>query len=158
MLKERPDLYTVSFTRKVGTSFTLSDGTYLPKGVLLAAPLMMFDLDPEFSEDPDTFDGFRFYNKNVTNRGEGQFEKFQCVTTSPSYLSFSHGKHACPGRFYAIDEVKLLLCHILLQYDIMYGEGNPRLPHKINGEAVNPDPAQKLSFRKIEGPKKFDFL
>lgn len=139
-------------------SFTLSDGTLLPKGAQLAAPSMMFDLDPEFYEDPEVFDGFRSFKRNLASEDAGQFDKAQCVTTSPSYLSFSHGKHACPGRFFATDEIKLLLCHLLLQYDIKYGEGNPLLPHTINGEAINPDPAQKLSFKKTQAPKKFDFL
>ena len=139
-------------------SITLSDGTFIPKGVLIAAPAMMFDLDPEHFEDPEVFDGFRSYKKNLASEDAGKFDKTQFSTTSPLYLPFGHGKHACPGRFFATDEIKLVLCHVLLQYDIKYGEGNPRLPYRTNAESDTPNPAQKLSFKKIQGPKKFDFL
>ena len=154
--RKRSDLFTVSFTRKVMKSFTLSDGTFLPKGAILVAPRMMFDLDPDFNEDPETFDGFRFYKKHLASVDAGQFDRSQYATTSPSYLSFSHGKHACPGRFFATDELKLLLCHLLLQYDIMFGEGSPLIPYST-GDSSSPNPAQKLSLKKIHAPKKFDF-
>ena len=157
MLTERPDLFAVTFTRKVMKSFTLSDGTFLPKGALLAAPSIMFDLDPEFIEDPEVFDGFRSYKKHLGSGAAGGFDKSQSVTTSSSYLTFSHGTRACPGRFFAMDELKLLLCHLLLQYDIMFGEGNPLLPFTA-GESIAPNPAQKLSLKKIQTRKKFDFL
>lgn len=116
--RARSDLFTVSFSRKVMKSFTLSDGTLLPKGAQLAAPSMMFDLDPEFYEGPEVFDGFHSFKRNLASEDAGQFDKAQCVTTSSSYLSFSYGKYACPGRFFATDEIKLLLCHLLQQYDI----------------------------------------
>lgn len=30
------------------------------------------------------------------------------VTTSPNHLAFGHGKHACPGRFFAATEIKII--------------------------------------------------
>lgn len=138
-------------------SFTLSDGTFLPKGALIAAPIKMFDLDPEFAENPEVFDGFRYYKKNLESGGAGTFGNIQCVTTSPSFLTFGHGRHACPGRYFATEGLKLLFCRLILQYDIRYDEGNPRLPRLIIGEAILPDQAQKLSFKKIPGSKEFDF-
>ncbi len=40
------------------------------------------------------------------------------VTTSETYLPFSHGRHACPGRFFAANELKLLIAYLVLNYDI----------------------------------------
>jgi cytochrome P450 len=40
------------------------------------------------------------------------------VTTSPTFLAFSHGPNACPGRFFAANQMKLTLAHIALYYDI----------------------------------------
>lgn len=40
------------------------------------------------------------------------------VTTSDSFLQFGHGKHACPGRFFAANEIKFLMTFILREYDI----------------------------------------
>lgn len=39
------------------------------------------------------------------------------VTTSPDHLALGHGEHACPGRFFAAIEIKILLCHLLLKYE-----------------------------------------
>ncbi|KAF2457513.1 cytochrome P450 [Lineolata rhizophorae] len=40
------------------------------------------------------------------------------VTTTPSFLAFAHGKHACPGRFFAAQQLKLVLAEIVRKYDI----------------------------------------
>ncbi|RKU42552.1 hypothetical protein DL546_006029 [Coniochaeta pulveracea] len=40
------------------------------------------------------------------------------VTTSPTFLAFSHGPNACPGRFFAANQMKLTLAHIALHYEI----------------------------------------
>lgn len=40
------------------------------------------------------------------------------VTTSPTFLAFSHGPNACPGRFFAANQMKMTLAHIALHYDI----------------------------------------
>lgn len=42
----------------------------------------------------------------------------QFVATSPTYLGFGHGRHACPGRFFAANELKLLIAYLLTRYDI----------------------------------------
>jgi cytochrome P450 len=35
-----------------------------------------------------------------------------------SFLPFGLGKHACPGRQFAINEIKIALHYLLLKYDI----------------------------------------
>ncbi|PWW79527.1 cytochrome P450 [Tuber magnatum] len=147
----------VSFNRKVLKDYTLSDGTYLPKGTLIAAPTLMFSTDPDFIEDPGVFDGFRWYKKSLeTERGAGR--RHYWATTASNDLTFGHGKHACPGRFFATEEMKIILTFILLQYDIKYPEGQSR-PANINrGEFSTPDATQKLLLKKLPGPKKFSFL
>ena len=40
------------------------------------------------------------------------------ITTSPTYLPFGHGRHACLGRFFASAELKILLATIFTLYDI----------------------------------------
>jgi cytochrome P450 len=35
------------------------------------------------------------------------------VTTSEAFLAFGHGRHACPGRFFAAQEMKLMLAYVL---------------------------------------------
>lgn len=40
------------------------------------------------------------------------------LTTSETFLSFGHGRHACPGRLLAVTEMKLLLAYVIMNYDI----------------------------------------
>ena len=32
-------------------------------------------------------------------------------------MGFGYGEHACPGRFFASNEIKIALAHLLLKYD-----------------------------------------
>ncbi|PWW77973.1 cytochrome P450 [Tuber magnatum] len=136
---------------------TLSDGTYLPKGTMLAAPAAIFATDPDIIEHPETFDGFRWYKRSLQVR-EGEVNSNGWATTSPHDLVFGHGKHACPGRFFATEELKFMLTFILLQYDFKYPEGQSRPDSVYKGEFRYPNPAQKILFKKLPGPKKFSFL
>lgn len=45
------------------------------------------------------------------------------VSTSEKHFGFGHGSHACPGRFFAANEVKIALAHLLLKYDWKLPEG-----------------------------------
>ena len=38
-------------------------------------------------------------------------------------MSFGFGRHACPGRFFAANEIKLILARLLLDYDIRMPPG-----------------------------------
>ncbi|CAZ83812.1 unnamed protein product [Tuber melanosporum] len=143
-----------SFNRKVLKSVTLSDGTYLPKGTLITAPTSMFSSDPDFVEDPETFDGFRWYKKSLEAEGNNNY----WATTSSNDLAFGHGKHACPGRFFATERMKTILIFILLQYDIKYPEGESRPENIDHGEFSYPDTTKQLLFKKLPGPKKYSFF
>ena len=98
---------------------TLSDGTKLRRNTLSIIPLVRH-WDSNYYNNPDTFDGYRFYQ---LRQEPGKEHASQFVSTSPEYLSFGHGLHACPGRFFASNEIKIILCHILLKYDWRLVEG-----------------------------------
>jgi cytochrome P450 len=40
------------------------------------------------------------------------------TSTAADSLYFGHGKHACPGRFFAATELRLLLAHLVTHYDL----------------------------------------
>src|SRR4051812_48404223 len=99
--------------RMVKKSITLSDGTVLPAG----SQIMVCDnlaLDPKVFPEPDKFDMTRFLR---LREQPGQENYHQFVTPSPSLMAFGYGQHACPGRFFASNEVKIALCCMLLKYD-----------------------------------------
>ena len=147
----------MGFNRKVMKSFTFSDGTNLPVGSLIAAPSAMLSSDPDFLEDPETFDGFRWYKKSLEGEGLAAHNT-GWATTSASDLGFGHGKHACPGRFLATEEIKIILAFIILQYDFKSPEGQARSDTIRRGEPIYPGTTRKLLFKKLPGPKKFSFL
>lgn len=83
--------------------------------------------DPSFFPEAETFDYLRFYNKRISEPGAAN--KYQFVSTSPTHINFGHGNAACPGRFFASNEIKMLLAHVLLNYDV-----------KLENEGVLPKP------------------
>ncbi|KAF4832904.1 Cytochrome P450 monooxygenase trt6 [Colletotrichum tropicale] len=128
--------------RRVEAPITLSDGTYLPRGVHLGVPVSHMR-DSEFlGESPDQFDGHRFLRMR---QQPGQENKWQFVTTSPHFLSFGHGKHACPGRFFASNEIKIILCHLIMKYDWSYENEPPRSAHE---HRFVPDPQTVILYKK----------
>lgn len=42
------------------------------------------------------------------------------VNLGDGFLTFGYGRHACPGRFFASHEMKLMLAHIIQHYDVEY--------------------------------------
>lgn len=114
-LKESQRLHppgTVSMNRHVERTFTLSDGTTIPAGSRLMVAGSYND--PSVYSDPETFDAFRFANKRQET---GQANLWGHVATRAEHMGFGHGQHACPGRFFASNEIKVALVHLLLKYD-----------------------------------------
>jgi len=102
--------------------FTFSNGITVPAGTVVAAPLSAVHTDEEIYPSPDEFDGFRF--AKLRARGEDSMSsKHQAGTTSTAHIPFGHGRLACPGRFFAITEMKALLAHIVVTYDLKLEEG-----------------------------------
>jgi len=139
-------LSSLGLKRKVMKDFTFSDGTTIPAGCIAAVPLNCIHADSAYFPDPDTFDGLRFFKMREQD-GEGI--KHQFVTLDSTYLLFGHGRHACPGRFFAESEVKVILAHILMTYDIEMPNGRPN--NVYFGEAVLCDTNAEMLFRKRTG-------
>jgi len=109
-----------SLQRLAVNDVKLSDGTVLQRNSLSAVASTRRK-DPEYYSDPEKFDGYRFLKMRAE---PGKENVAQFVSTSPDHLGFGHGQHACPGRFFASNEIKIIMCHILLKYDWRLIEGN----------------------------------
>ncbi|KAF2492149.1 cytochrome P450 [Lophium mytilinum] len=137
-----------SFRRKVRRGVSLSDGTYLPAGVTIEVPSHAIARDPELYPDPEKFDAYRFYN--MRKEGHKDADRHQFVAVTPASLHFGYGKHACPGRFFAASEIKLILANMLLQYDIKVDKPEEGRYKNIEFAHQNiPDPRRDLLFRKL---------
>lgn len=141
--------------RRAVASMTLSDGTHIPAGTMLAAPVRAMYTDPELLENPEVFDGFRW---SKLRQQADQLNSHLFVSTSSSSLLFGHGNHACPGRFFAANEIQIMIVNLLLRYDIKYPEGEARPGNWDFGENVMQNTRRSLLFKKRANPPKFAFL
>jgi cytochrome P450 len=131
--------------RRLATEdITLRDGRRIPKDSMVAVSAH-WSWDESFYENPNQFDGYRFYKMSQNPKTE---QMSHLVATSPQHIAFGHGKHACPGRFFATNEVKIALVHILLKYDFKLDESSP--PPKVfkMGWMMQSDPQAKILVRR----------
>ncbi|KAF4493493.1 cytochrome P450 monooxygenase (lovA) [Fusarium agapanthi] len=135
-----------SFIRKVMKPISLSDGTELPVGTKVLAPQAGIALDERYFPDPERFDAFRFYK--LRQESAEASNRWQFTSLNDTYINFGAGKHACPGRFFASNEIKLVLAHILINYDIRLkvGEDRPKAMAVVMAKAPSPD--TELEFRR----------
>ncbi|CAL1703341.1 unnamed protein product [Somion occarium] len=103
---------------KADNGITLPDGIWLPKGTTVGVSMDGIHFDEEFYKDPLTFDAFRFSRPREDPSYDEKGVNEDLVTTSPHWLTFSHGIHACPGRHFAVNNIKMTLAHLLLNYDV----------------------------------------
>ncbi|KAI0778804.1 cytochrome P450 [Trametes elegans] len=116
-----------------------------PSGTSLVVSAAGTHFDDNFYADANVFDPFRFWR---LRQRDGEGTKHQSVNTSSTYLPFGHGKHACPGRFFAANEIKSLLAFILLNYDFKKLNDDDQWPILHWGLFVIPPESGKLLFKR----------
>ncbi|KAF5635034.1 hypothetical protein F52700_5582 [Fusarium sp. NRRL 52700] len=98
----------------------------------------------DYYEEAAKFDGYRFLRMREASE---QDRHPQLVSTSFDHLGFVHGNHACPGRFFAANKIKIALCHMLLKYDWKLADGVVPKPSGF-GMVCLPDLQAKLLIRR----------
>jgi hypothetical protein len=138
---------------------TLSSGLHLPHGTYFAAAHPQMTASVSYREAPElpqpSFDEFYPFRYSDLRSYEGEENKHQFVTTSPESVAFGHGQWACPGRFFASNEIKVILIELLRNYDIGLGpngEGQGGEFQRPKTYTVDtsyiPDPTAKIFFRR----------
>lgn len=89
---------------------------------------------------------------------EGKENKHQFVTTSTESLNFGHGNHACPGRFFASNEIKVVLIEILRNWDFRLkgdverkGGEDKRPKSHFHEFTVAPNMTAEVDFKRRKG-------
>lgn len=123
---------------------TLSDGKVIPAGahVCIAA----YDTSRDAANIPQQeFDGFRYYKQRQQH---GEAQKHQFASTDKNHLHFGAGHNACPGRWFAAHQLKMIVGELLLNYDMKFLEGQSR-PENINAdEFIFADPKTRILMKR----------
>ncbi|KAK3684117.1 putative cytochrome P450 monooxygenase [Podospora appendiculata] len=132
----------VSMNRVALSTVELSDGTVIPRDSLLNVSMHKM-WDPAVHANPAAWDGYRFLRMRET---PGREHQAQLVSTGPDHLGFGHGQHACPGRFFAANEVKIALVQLLLKYDFRLPAGGPEPTARAFGFSYSTDPFATMEY------------
>ena len=158
--------------RVVADGVQTPDGITLPKGANVSVPAYPMHRNQDVYKDADTFDAFRFSrpretyaaSKSAVMNGDrdkstriGETNKddltellrhknLSAVSTGENFLHFGHGRHACPGRFFAIQEIKLFVAHFLLNYEVKRLPERP--PNMWIAETMVPPTSATITIRR----------
>jgi ent-kaurene oxidase len=123
---------TTGIKRLFMEEYTFTNGLRIPKGAYVCMPIYAIENDPENTANPEIFDGLRQYRAS----GRMQQEQGKAIdgnkspqftSPTPTILNFGYGKAACPGRFFAGLEIKMVLVKLLTEYEFQFipGTGRP---------------------------------
>lgn len=137
-----------SMNRMVKKDIILSDGTKLPAGARIMVSNDKTG-DATIYPDPTRFDAARFQN---LRQQPGEENRHQFVTTTATHMGFGHGQHACPGRFFASNEMKILLCFLLVNYDFRHipDQARPSYLEFETSRSAKPTTAVQVRRRQAE--------
>ncbi|KAH7081740.1 cytochrome P450 [Paraphoma chrysanthemicola] len=144
-IKESQRLKPGSITsmRRYATSDVhLRNGIVLKRGKRLN--VLTLHRSPDLFPEPDSYNPYRFYKLRMQ---PGKENWAQLVSTSVEHMGFGHGEHSCPGRFFAANEIKVALAHILVKYDWKLSDG-VELHTEVKGMVEKPSGEVKILVRR----------
>ncbi|OBT48819.1 hypothetical protein VE00_00615 [Pseudogymnoascus sp. WSF 3629] len=106
LLSQRKVLDPKGVTLMPSEGFAGAKPVHLPFGAVTQMPLHGIHMDGGVYEEPGEFRGFRFKGDKVASS-----------QPSDRFMSFGHGKHACPGRHLALVVLKLFLLEFLERFE-----------------------------------------
>lgn len=111
------------------------DGMRLPPGAKVSVLAYQVQTDAEKFQNPLKYEPFRFSRSREAaadpSSGKPGLNNLAFAATSAEYLPFSHGRHACPGRFMVDFEFKMTLAYLVRNYHLEFPEsyGGKRPPN-----------------------------
>jgi Cytochrome P450 len=135
----------VLMDRVVMDDHTFSNGVTLPKGTKVAIDVSHMHMGPYYINAKE-FDPWRFIKIQETTG-----KRNDMTTTSNEFLAFGHGRHVCPGRFFAAVKLKLMMAHLVTNYDVKCEQDGVRPKDTWIGHSCVPNANAKLLFRKRQG-------
>ncbi|KNG45406.1 cytochrome p450 monooxygenase [Stemphylium lycopersici] len=146
----------LTMRRQAKRTVVLPNGLVINKGEQIAVDGFNMS-DPNVYPDAHKYDIYR-YQRMRADADRAVVSQSYLVSTGPNNLSFGHGAQGCPGRFFAANEMKIALCHMLLKYDWDLAEDTDLESRLLFGETEALNKGNKLRFRRrkeeldLEGP------
>jgi len=137
----------VLLNRLVLKPTTLSDGTRLTPGTHISAVYSPRESDPRYYPSPLTFDPLRFHAIRTHSQDPSSTRFSSTDIDSNEYLGFGGGRHACPGRFFAVAIIKAAVVQLLLKYD-MQPKGEAEITYRFEEQRL-PSFRDQVVFRKL---------
>lgn len=108
-----------AFSRKViaPNGVNLPNGVHLPRGVIVCVSGYSLHHDETIYPEPYQF-SYRRFAPTATDPEADKSSREIATTTSLNYAVWGHGKHACPGRFFAVDMIKMVVAYMISHYEI----------------------------------------
>jgi gliotoxin biosynthesis cytochrome P450 monooxygenase len=85
----------------------------------------------------------------------GKDNRHQFATAASDSLVFGYGNHTCPGRFFASNEIKIILVELLMNWDFrlkddvgVKGGAEKRPPNNEIDLVITPNPFAQLEFKR----------
>ncbi|KAK8108374.1 Cytochrome P450 monooxygenase gloP [Apiospora sp. TS-2023a] len=104
----------------------------VPKGSVVGLPIWEVHQDPDnYGTDAARYDPFRFSRAiEAAEASSGEVSlharrTHAATTPSSEFLHFGLGRHACPGRFIAVQLLKMDIAYLLMNYEVQPIEKKP---------------------------------
>ncbi|EEB91415.1 hypothetical protein MPER_10226 [Moniliophthora perniciosa FA553] len=138
----------IGLPRIVKKDYKLSDGSLIPAGTHLGAAIYHAHHNHASLTIYPAAHDFRATRFSDLRVQEGESLKHNMVTPTPDWLNFGIGKHACPGRFFVVAELKAMLAHVLINYDVKFKDDAGFPPSVFFAGTISPNQGVKVMFRK----------
>lgn len=135
MFRWRGDPFSVDHLVRKDTHL---HGYLIPKGAIVTPAVYRVHRDEETFASSDEYNPFRFVSEytetDATNKGQFNMQGASAVRVDSDYLPFGIGRHVCPGRFIAVQEIKTVVALLVYKYHIELPNGYQHIAMHRRGE------------------------
>ena len=130
--------------------FILSNSQRIPAGVTIKALSFAVNADFDPQHNSSRFDGLQHYVKRVNAHAVGDQARAQLVSANEDNIAFGYDRHACPGRFFAANEINMTLVKLLANYDIrLPNDMTERHAQITGGNFSYPYPTKEVVLKRL---------